>query len=84
MLLPMQETTFDSQYKTFKALGGFGKQRGALEQMEFNKDLASKIGRRDQGMPFVRRQFQKPVFAEEAFPVHSVFQSNAKSMLVSP
>jgi hypothetical protein len=51
----MQETTFDSQYKTFKALGGFGHPLGAIDQMDFNRDLAYKIGRKEMGMPFVRR-----------------------------
>jgi hypothetical protein len=38
----MHETTFDYQYKTFKAMGGFGMTNplGAINQMEFpRKDL---------------------------------------------
>ena len=75
LLPPLHETSFDSQYKTFKAKGGFGKQKnmGAVNDMEFHPDLQGKISHKGQGMPFVRRNFMRPAFAEENYPVQSVF-----------
>ena len=84
MLPPLNETSFSEQYKTFKALGGFGRVTGAND-LEMARDLEMRLKRSSQNKPFVKRQFQKPVFTEESFPMQiidrSVFQTNASYML---
>ena len=85
MLPPLNETSFSEQYKTFKALGGFGRVVAPPGDLEMGRDLEMRLKPSAQNKPFVRRQFQKPAFTEESFPMQmvdrSVFQTNASYML---
>ena len=85
LLPPLNETSFSEQYKTFKALGGYGRVTGGNE-LDMARDLEMRLKPAAQNRPFIKRTFQKPVFTEESFPMmqvadRSVFQTNASYML---
>ena len=52
-------------------MGGFG--RKEVNGLDLRKDLDAKISQKVPGMPYFRRNIQKPVFAEESFPMSTVF-----------
>ena len=68
LLPPLNETSFSEQYKTFKALGGMQKVTGGKE-LEMAHDLEMRLKPTTQNKPYIKRQFQKPVFTEESFPM---------------
>ena len=89
LLPPLNETSFSEQYKTFKALGGYANVLGGPDQRDIARDLEMRLKPSAQNRPFIKRTYQKPVFAEENFPMgpmsahldRSVFQANASFML---
>lgn len=84
LLPPLHETSFSEQYKTFKALGGgtnfaTGKTRAngtyntgvppLGHELEMSKDLQDMIRANVANRPYLKRSFQKPIFAEENYPI---------------
>ena len=72
LLPPLNDTSFSEQYKTFKAVGGFGEQKqfgygGAVGgNLDMSRDLKQMINPNIQNRPFVRRNIVKPMFTDDA------------------
>ena len=76
LLPPLNETSFSEQYKTFKALGGYGKVLSGPDQKDIARDLEMRLKPSAQNRPFIKRTFQKPpIFTEESFPMSAVDRS---------
>ena len=61
LLPPLNDTSFSEQYKTFKAVGGFGAQKqagfggGVSNALDMSKDLKQMINPIYPNRPYVRR-----------------------------
>lgn len=69
LLPPLHETNFSEQYKQYKGTNQNVVLPPISNQLEMSRDLQDLIRRDIHNRPNMKRSFQRPIFAEESFPL---------------